>query len=203
MRTGDDSHAVYGTDEGRHESNFKTAFGWWKHPMNPTFTSVKAPKPKFLQSKGYALESEEMDVAEKDEALLEKSNQELMKIQHATVIATETGEGINKYIVDRAEADKVYGKLSKYITEHNHNEIKKKEKPKKSIVNNEPSTSSSSSSSNSDSESSIDENINNNSSVNKNDKAQLNVMDNLPMGKISLNHDLESLRHRTLGKSSS
>jgi hypothetical protein len=183
MRTGDGSHAVYGTDDGRDEKNFKTAFGLWKHPMNPTFCSVHEPKPKNLQSKGYALESEEMDDCEKDEAFLAEANLKL---------SAEQNTGIKKYIVDRAEAKTIYGKLSKYYNDENNGVVKSE--------TSEPSTSSSSNNS-SDSESSVDETINNNLNLKKT-KTQLDVPE-LPAGKISLNHDLESLRHRAMGKSSS
>jgi hypothetical protein len=186
MRTGDGSHAAYGTDEGRDEKNFKTAFGWWKHPWNPTFCSVHEPKPKNLQSKGYALVSEEMEDFEKDEAILEEANLKLLAEQNV---------GINKYIVDKAEAKAIYGKkLSKYYNDENNGEAK--------AESSEPSTSSSSSSNHSsDSESSLDETINNNLNLKKS-KAQLDIPE-LPTGKISLNHDLDSLRQRMMGKSSS
>lgn len=41
QRTGDDSHAVYGTVEGRNA--FRTLFNMWRHPANPTYTSLSDP----------------------------------------------------------------------------------------------------------------------------------------------------------------
>lgn len=79
LRTGDDSHGVYGNEEGR--SAFKTLFNIWKHPLNPTYTSIYAPKPKIIESNGYALIQEELSKNEQDEEILSKEN-EVMEQQH-------------------------------------------------------------------------------------------------------------------------
>lgn len=43
-RTGDESHAVYGTAEGRRA--FRTLFNLWPHPANPTYTMLYRPASK-------------------------------------------------------------------------------------------------------------------------------------------------------------
>lgn len=79
LRTGDKSHKVYGTDEGRRA--FKTLFNIWKHPSNPTYNSLFAPKPKIINSDGYALIPDELAKSEMDEDLLSKENDQLEKEQ--------------------------------------------------------------------------------------------------------------------------
>lgn len=59
MRTGDDTHKVYGSDEGR--KAVKTLFNFWEHPLNPTYRSIYAPKSKVINSNGYALIPDELD----------------------------------------------------------------------------------------------------------------------------------------------
>lgn len=87
-RTGDKSHKVYGTDEGRRA--FKTLFNIWRHPSNPTYNSLFAPKPKIINSEGYALIPDELAKSEMDEDLLSKENEQLEK-EHLK------GEGNAKY----------------------------------------------------------------------------------------------------------
>lgn len=62
-RTGDESHRVYGTAEGRRA--FRTLFNLWPHPANPTYTTLFGPnansakqtdeksKEPAAQTKGY------------------------------------------------------------------------------------------------------------------------------------------------------
>lgn len=78
-RTGDKSHKVYGTDEGRRA--ITTLFNIWKHPSNPTYTSLFAPKPKIINSEGYALIPDELAKNEMDEDLLSKENEQMEKEQ--------------------------------------------------------------------------------------------------------------------------
>lgn len=106
MRTGDKSHKKYGTDEGR--SAFKTLFNMWPHPLNPTYMSLHPPKPKTLQSNGYALIPDELKKSELDDEILSKENALLTKQQ----------EEEEK---QKTEANKIYSKLSKYITEVEQN----------------------------------------------------------------------------------
>lgn len=102
MRTGDKSHHTYGTDEGR--SAFTTLWNIWKHPSNPTYNSIYTPKPKILQSDGYALIPDELKQSERDEDILSKENEELMRRQKEEENRT-------------TEANQIYNKLSKYIKE--------------------------------------------------------------------------------------
>uniref|UniRef100_A0A182MAQ2 Fatty acid desaturase domain-containing protein n=1 Tax=Anopheles culicifacies TaxID=139723 RepID=A0A182MAQ2_9DIPT len=102
MRTGDKSHHTYGTDEGR--SAFTTLWNIWKHPSNPTYNSIHTPKPKILQSDGYALIPDELKQSERDEDILSKENDELMRRQQEEENRT-------------TEANQIYNKLSKYIKE--------------------------------------------------------------------------------------
>ncbi|XP_058130741.1 acyl-CoA Delta-9 desaturase-like [Anopheles ziemanni] len=102
MRTGDKSHHTYGTDEGR--KAFTTLWNIWKHPSNPSYNSIHTPKPKILQSDGYALIPDELKQAERDEELLSKENEELMRRQREEESRT-------------TEANQIYSKLSKYIKE--------------------------------------------------------------------------------------
>lgn len=62
QRTGDRSHKVYGTDEGR--SAFRTLFNLWPHPANPTYTSLYAPRPKRVDAEGTALDDQDGDSAQ-------------------------------------------------------------------------------------------------------------------------------------------
>lgn len=79
LRTGDKSHKVYGTDEGRRA--FKTLFNIWRHPSNPTYNSLFSPKPKIINGDGYALIPDELAKSEMDEDLLSKENEQLEKEQ--------------------------------------------------------------------------------------------------------------------------
>lgn len=109
MRTGDDSHLLFGTEEGRNA--FTTLWNIWKHPSNPTFNSIYAPKPKIIHSEGYALIPDEMSKNELDEELLSRENAELEEkhrnLSHADVI--ENADKLAKYIVEKKEIDKLIG----------------------------------------------------------------------------------------------
>jgi len=106
MRTGDDSHKVYGTDEGR--SAFTTLFNIWKHPSNPTYNSIYSPKPKIINSEGYALIEDELSKNEKDEDLLSRENEEL-QAQRKQSLDLIDADKIKKYIVGKSEAEKLIG----------------------------------------------------------------------------------------------
>lgn len=80
MRTGDDTHKVYGTDEGR--KAIKTLFNLWEHPLNPTYNSIYSPKLKIINSEGYALVPDELSKNELDENLLSCKNEELKEKPH-------------------------------------------------------------------------------------------------------------------------
>ncbi|XP_062535791.1 delta(9)-fatty-acid desaturase fat-7-like [Armigeres subalbatus] len=100
LRTGDKSHHTYGTDEGR--SAFTTWFGIWRHPLNPTFNSIENPKPKIIQSEGYALAEDELKKSEMDDEILHREAEELLRRQQE-----EEDQ--------KTEANKIYNKLSQYI----------------------------------------------------------------------------------------
>lgn len=112
MRTGDGSHKVYGTDEGRRA--FTTLFNIWKHPSNPTYNSIFSPKPKIINSEGYALIEDELSKNELDEDLLSRENEVLeerqRKLSHVDLL--ENADIIKKYIVEKSEAEKLIGTLS-------------------------------------------------------------------------------------------
>ncbi|XP_058812764.1 acyl-CoA Delta-9 desaturase-like [Topomyia yanbarensis] len=105
LRTGDKSHHTYGTDEGR--SAFTTMFGIWRHPLNPSYNSIYTPKPKIIQSDGYALGEEELKKSEMDDEVLQREAEELLRRQQ---------EEENQ----KTEANKIYSKLSQYIKDQQH-----------------------------------------------------------------------------------
>lgn len=129
MRTGDDSHQAYGTDEGRRA--FTTLFNIWKHPSNPTYNSIYAPKPKIINSEGYALIEDELTKNEKDEDLLSRENEALQAQRKLSLDLIDSADKIKKYIVDKSEAEKLIGtvanesdKPAKKLTNNNEPEFK-------------------------------------------------------------------------------
>lgn len=106
MRTGDDSHKTYGTDEGRRA--FTTLFNIWKHPSNPTYNSIYSPKPKIINADGYALIEDELSRNEKDEELLSREN-EVLEERQRRLSQIENSDKIKKYIVEKSEAEKIIG----------------------------------------------------------------------------------------------
>lgn len=121
MRTGDNSHKVYGTDEGRRA--FTTLFNIWKHPSNPTYNSIFSPKPKIINSDGYALIEDELTKNEKDEELLSRENEEMEERQRrvSQIENVLDADKIKKYIVEKSEAEKIIG----VIDDENDKAIKK------------------------------------------------------------------------------
>lgn len=121
MRTGDKSHKVYGTNEGRRAVT--TLFNLWKHPLNPTYNSIYSPKPKFIGKDGYALIPDELNKSELDDELLAKENFELcekQKLQDAGSEKDEDPSDIMKYIVhkyfgEKTDSKKSIGKLTKSL----------------------------------------------------------------------------------------
>lgn len=134
MRTGDSSHKTYGTKEGR--SAFTTLFNMWPHPLNPTYNSIYSPKPKIINENGYALIPSELHKNELDEELLSKEIAEMEKQQQlGETEPSDSGEALKKYIVEKKEANKIIGDLSKYIlTDANNDELYQSE----NLNNNEP-----------------------------------------------------------------
>lgn len=132
MRTGDNSHKVYGTEEG--QNAFTTLFNIWKHPSNPTYNSIYSPKPKIINGEGYALIPDELSKNELDEDLLSKENDELeekqRQLSHADFI--ENADKIKKYIVEKTEAKKILGEISDTDTYDNLNNNEPLYKSKKS-----------------------------------------------------------------------
>lgn len=115
MRTGDDSHKVYGTEEGRNA--FTTLWNVWRHPSNPTYNSIHSPKPNIINSEGYALIESELDKKELDEELLSRDNQKMEALQRRKsaqpqIDLLENADKIKKYIVDKSEAEKLIGNLN-------------------------------------------------------------------------------------------
>lgn len=72
------SHPKYGNPEKAPKT--KTLWNIWRHPSNPTYTSVESPEIKNLPSFGYALVEEELPSRELDEEILSKENEILEKI---------------------------------------------------------------------------------------------------------------------------
>lgn len=106
MRTGDESHKVHGTNEGRRA--FTTLFNIWEHPSNPTYNSIFSPKPKIINASGYALIPDELSKNELDEELLSKENEILEERQRkrSSIDTTESADKIRKFIIDKTEAAK-------------------------------------------------------------------------------------------------
>lgn len=126
MRTGDDSHKDYGTDEGR--KAFTTLFNMWPHPMNPTYNSIHSPKPKIINSEGYALIPDELSKNELDEELLSKENEELerehlRKLSISNNSDIDNTESIKKYIVDKAEVKNSIDEDDDDINNNNNNDV--------------------------------------------------------------------------------
>lgn len=115
LRTGDSSHKVYGTEEGR--SAFKTLFNIWRHPSNPTYTSIDKPKPKIINSQGYALSKAELSKDELDEDILFKEIEEMEKTASNSEEAAKADNHLVKYIVDKPESSSLIGKLTKFMTD--------------------------------------------------------------------------------------
>lgn len=88
LRTGDLSHPKYGNPEMAPET--KTLLNVWKHPLNPSFTSVEYPEMKMLPSKGYALVEDELAKRELDDTILSKENEILEQ-----TITTEVADANN------------------------------------------------------------------------------------------------------------
>lgn len=108
----------------------------WKHPSNPTYNSIYSPKPKIIQSEGYALIPDELSKNELDEDLLRKENAELEEqhknLSHADVI--ENADKLAKYIVEKTEAEKIIGKIDSEADENlNNNEPMYKKKSAQQI----------------------------------------------------------------------
>lgn len=118
LRTGDNSHHNYGNDEGR--SAFKTLFNIWRHPSNPTYTSLFSPKPKIINGNGYALEQKELAQNEVDDDILKTEIAEMeKKLRKDSELnaKVEQTDGVSKYIVDKPEVAQttLIGKLSKFM----------------------------------------------------------------------------------------
>lgn len=114
LRTGEGSHHEYGNEEGR--SAIKTLFNIWKHPCNPTYMSKLAPKPKIINSNGYALDTTELAKNELDEDILSRENSELEKQQYNNQNVSDSSQ-LAKYIVEKpvATTNSLMGKLSKFM----------------------------------------------------------------------------------------
>lgn len=113
MRTGDDSHKVYGTEEG--QNAFTTLWNIWKHPSNPTYNSIHSPRPKIINSDGYALIESELDKKELDEEHLSRENQKMEAQQRKSAPQPDLMENVDKikkYIVDKSDADKFISNLN-------------------------------------------------------------------------------------------
>lgn len=124
---------VYGTEEGRNA--FTTLWNVWKHPSNPTYNSIHSPRPKIINSEGYALIESELDKKELDEEHLSREidKMELQQQQRRKsgpqIDLLENADKIKKYIVDKSEADKLIGMVSNEKCEealkklNNNNEV--------------------------------------------------------------------------------
>lgn len=115
LRTGEGTHREYGNEDGR--SAIKTLFNIWKHPWNPTYMSKLAPKPKIINSNGYALDTTELAKNELDEDMLSRENSELeKKLQYSNQNVSDSSQ-IAKYIVGKpvTTSNSLIGKLSKFM----------------------------------------------------------------------------------------
>lgn len=130
QKKGDESHKVYGTDEGRNA--FTTLWNIWRHPSNPTFNSTLSPRPKNINSDGYALIESELDKKELDEEHLSREIQKMEAQQRRKsaqqIDLLENADKIKKYIVDKSEAEKLIGNLNDKTEEtlkklNNNNEV--------------------------------------------------------------------------------
>lgn len=120
MRTGDKSHNVYGTNEGRNAVT--TLFNSWKHPLNPTYNSMYSPKPKWIGKDGYALIPDELNKSELDDELLAKENYELCEKQKMQNYESENDDPadimkyiVDKYFIEKKDSKKSVGKLAKSL----------------------------------------------------------------------------------------
>lgn len=98
IRTGDESHKTYGTEEGRKAT--KTLFNIFNHPLNPTFNSIHKPQPKVIGNKGYALIEKELNKNETDEKFLHEETEEIIRQQKTDL---NVQNGIKKYIVEKID----------------------------------------------------------------------------------------------------
>ncbi|XP_055697530.1 acyl-CoA Delta-9 desaturase-like [Phlebotomus papatasi] len=111
LRTGDGSHLIYGNELDRRA--VKTFQNWWKHPMNPSYTSIYFPQPKTLKSNGYALISDELDKSELDEERLKKENDDLQHKQNNDDALKNFN--IAKYIVGKAQLNDGTNDVVNYV----------------------------------------------------------------------------------------
>lgn len=135
---------MYGTEEGRNA--FTTLWNIWKHPSNPTYNSIHSPRPKIINSEGYALIESELDKKELDEEHLSRENQKLeieveqqrRKSSHQ-IDLLENADKIKKYIVDKSQAEKLIGGVSNEKCEealknlNNNNDVDFKTPPKSKL----------------------------------------------------------------------
>lgn len=124
---------MYGTEEGR--NNFTTMWNIWKHPSNPTYNSIHSPRPKIINSDGYALIESELDKKELDEEHLSSEIKKMEKEQQQqrksaqSIDLLENADKIKKYIVDKSQAEKLIGGCSSEKSEealkklNNNNEV--------------------------------------------------------------------------------
>lgn len=117
FRTGDESHNVYGTDEGKKST--KTLFNIFNHPLNPTYNSIHKPQAKVIEHNGYALIENELNKNDLDESFLTKETDIIR--QQKSELNVETG--IKKYIIDKKDAVKVIGPLSKFLNDDSNNNL--------------------------------------------------------------------------------
>lgn len=111
LRTGDGSHLIYGNELDRRA--VKTFQNWWKHPMNPSYTSIYFPQPKTLKSNGYALISDELDKSELDEERLKQENDDLQHKQNNDDALKNYN--IAKYIVGKTQLNDGTNNIANYV----------------------------------------------------------------------------------------
>lgn len=103
LRTGDGSHKVHGTDEGR--SAFRTLFNLWPHPSNPTYTSLYAPRSKSVDGQGFPLDDAAGAAADAVNSTTDRQ-QQLKTAAAADVPVADATAGCGATLMD---------KLSKFI----------------------------------------------------------------------------------------
>ncbi|GAB0093133.1 Acyl-CoA desaturase [Sergentomyia squamirostris] len=110
LRTGDGSHHKHGNEIDRRA--VKTFHNWWRHPLNPSYTSLYFPQPKSLKSNGYALISDELDKSELDEARLERENDDLEQKREDDALKNCS---LTKYIVGKSQMDKGSSEMIQFV----------------------------------------------------------------------------------------
>lgn len=106
-KTGDQSHWNYGTIPGR--KAVETLFNIWKHPANPTYTSLFRPKENIYYSSGHShSHHHHHDGAATAEEVFGEHQKE-----KAAMVESTPSTPLNKYFTEKA--DGLMEKLTKFM----------------------------------------------------------------------------------------